>query len=35
MEGAEEIGTQWIEVDRNEKIRVESAAEQVRRSTFP
>ena len=24
MEGAEEIGTQWIEVDRNEKVRVES-----------
>ena len=24
MEGAEEIGTQWVEVDRNEKIRVES-----------
>ena len=24
MEGAEEIGTQWVVVDRNEKIRVES-----------
>ena len=24
MEGVEEIGTQWIEVDRNEKVRVES-----------
>ena len=24
MEGAEEIGTQWIEVDRNEKVRVEA-----------
>ena len=23
-EGAEEIGTQWVEVDRNEKIRIES-----------
>ena len=23
-EGAEEIGTQWVEVDRNEKVRVES-----------
>ena len=24
VEGADEIGTQWIEVDRNEKVRVES-----------
>ena len=23
-EGAEEIGTQWVEVDRHEKIRIES-----------
>ena len=23
-DGAEEIGTQWIEVDRNEKVRVET-----------